>query len=315
MADKRLNVLLVEDDDTHADQMRRLLVTAFDLRRASSLQEMRDVTRSGPDPHVVILDLRLPDGDDPLSTVRQVVAKFGRSAVIVSTGLDDEALAMKVLAMGAQDYLVKDVLIRDQMHTKIRFAYQRKRSELQRIRDSKTDIPVIRDFDENAIVDKIAKRLDDRYKTRSDVHPVVDPSKFTIGQIAAFAKKYWTFLAGSSGFLAAAYAAMVGANDLSETTAKAANSNADAIAVMSKQVGDNADDLARVEREAKKRSEDLRKAIVKTQVLQVKSTEHIERLIEAAPDGENAKKIKRPPELRKAADEVAKIEAEEKLFQ
>jgi signal transduction histidine kinase len=55
---------------------------------------------------VVLLDLTLPDARG-LDTVSQVRAAAPSLPVVVLTGLDDEAVALRAMQAGAQDYLVK----------------------------------------------------------------------------------------------------------------------------------------------------------------------------------------------------------------
>jgi DNA-binding NarL/FixJ family response regulator len=80
--------------------------------------------------NLVLLDLTLPDstGLETLSRLRPTVAT---AAVIVLTGLDDEAAAIQALREGAQDYLVKDRMSPEVLWRSIRYAIERKRVELK----------------------------------------------------------------------------------------------------------------------------------------------------------------------------------------
>src|SRR5690348_3861889 len=117
-SDKTLRIILVEDEQTYADMVRRLLIAKFEFQHAKSLAELLDLGRH-QEPDVILLDLGLPDGGDYISLVMKVVARFRESAVIVTTGLDDEMLALEAMRAGAQDYLVKEMYVRDQMIRKI----------------------------------------------------------------------------------------------------------------------------------------------------------------------------------------------------
>lgn len=55
---------------------------------------------------VILLDLNLPDSNG-FDTFKRVFERSPAVPIIVMTGLDDSELALKTLAEGAQDYLVK----------------------------------------------------------------------------------------------------------------------------------------------------------------------------------------------------------------
>jgi PAS domain S-box-containing protein len=73
---------------------------------------------------VVLLDLGLPDSDG-LETVAEFHAAEPDIPIVVLTGSDDEALALHVLAQGAQDYLVKDQINSQLLMRAIRYAMER----------------------------------------------------------------------------------------------------------------------------------------------------------------------------------------------
>ena len=82
--------------------------------------------RSMPD--VVLLDLSLPDSSG-LATVRAMRSATPDPAIIVLTGLDDQALASDALEAGAQDYLVKGQFDHDALRRAVRNAMVRRRLE------------------------------------------------------------------------------------------------------------------------------------------------------------------------------------------
>lgn len=79
---------------------------------------------------VVLLDLTLPDSTG-LETLSRLRATVATAAVIVLTGLNDEAAAIQALREGAQDYLVKDRMNPEVLWRSIRYAIERKRVELK----------------------------------------------------------------------------------------------------------------------------------------------------------------------------------------
>jgi Flp pilus assembly CpaE family ATPase len=106
---KTLNVLLIEDSPDYAELVRAWLAdeedTKFVLNWADSLLEgMNTLAKGGVD--VVLLDLGLPDssGTDTFMVIRNAAQKV---PIIVSSAADSEALALRLVQEGAQDYLVK----------------------------------------------------------------------------------------------------------------------------------------------------------------------------------------------------------------
>ncbi len=107
MTDDKINILLIEDEDPHAELIQR----AFDdqnsrvyIHRVKSLTEAR-VQLLTQKPALIIADWRLPDGEsmellpdhhDPLST-----------PIILMTSYGNERIAVEALKSGALDYVVK----------------------------------------------------------------------------------------------------------------------------------------------------------------------------------------------------------------
>jgi signal transduction histidine kinase len=98
-------VLLVEDDENHAELMKMALQDAaeeYRLERVGSLEEARHVI-SKQTPDLVLTDYRLPDGDGS----ELVSAVNGLSPVILLTCHGNEQTAVDAMKAGAQDYVVK----------------------------------------------------------------------------------------------------------------------------------------------------------------------------------------------------------------
>ena len=117
--DAPLAVLLVEDNPGDAGLLQALLDEEADAARGGDatarpvavrwvqrLSAAREALADGTPVDVVLLDLTLPDARG-LDTVSQVRAAAPSLPVVVLTGLDDEALALRAMQAGAQDYLVK----------------------------------------------------------------------------------------------------------------------------------------------------------------------------------------------------------------
>src|ERR1700681_3138927 len=76
---------------------------------------------------VILLDLSLPD-EQGLATLTRTHAHAPNVPIVVLTGLDDEALAVKAVRAGAQDYLVKGRVDGDLLIRSMRYATERARA-------------------------------------------------------------------------------------------------------------------------------------------------------------------------------------------
>lgn len=102
-----INILLVEDEDPHAELIQRAFEdydNEFHIHRVRSLAEAREMMRT-LQPRLIIADWRLPDGEsmellpnhrDPLAT-----------PIILMTSYGNERIAVEALKSGALDYVVK----------------------------------------------------------------------------------------------------------------------------------------------------------------------------------------------------------------
>ena len=129
----RHTVLLVEDNPGDARLIRESLSEAvggnFDLETADRLATaLRRLSAGGVD--AILLDLALPD-----SKGRETFSKAKEQAptvpIIVLTGLGDEALALRMVQEGAQDYVTKIDLNGNVLSRAIRYAIERERTDQQ----------------------------------------------------------------------------------------------------------------------------------------------------------------------------------------
>jgi diguanylate cyclase (GGDEF)-like protein/PAS domain S-box-containing protein len=102
-------VLLVEDNPGDARLLREMFAeegpSDTELIHVECMSEAEKYLAGHP-VDIILLDLGLPDARG-LEAVRRARAAAPRSALVVLTGLDDEALSARSLQEGAQDYLVK----------------------------------------------------------------------------------------------------------------------------------------------------------------------------------------------------------------
>lgn len=123
-----LSILLIEDDEVDRLRVRRYLSEGPDawarIDEADSLQKgMAKLACNTYD--CLLLDLHLPDGDgmDFIASLQRDSDTF--PAIVLQTVEDDEALGMRALELGAQDYLVKSAINAPLMLKTIRYAIQR----------------------------------------------------------------------------------------------------------------------------------------------------------------------------------------------
>jgi DNA-binding NarL/FixJ family response regulator len=107
-------VLLIEDHAMIAQGLRAALDQVDDIEVvavAGSIEEGVQQAR-GQDPHVVLLDFRLPDGDAPDGIVRLQKARPNAKILVVSA-MSDYRSVVRAMEAGASGYLLKDQPIND----------------------------------------------------------------------------------------------------------------------------------------------------------------------------------------------------------
>ena len=126
MKDQSTHVLLIEDNPGDADLVRLRLVegkSAVDVNCVSRLSDGLDSLQK-TSPSVILLDLNLPDSQGA-ETFRKVLEQAPNVPVVILSGQDDEALAMKALHQGVQDYLVKGAISSSGLDRAMRYAVER----------------------------------------------------------------------------------------------------------------------------------------------------------------------------------------------
>lgn len=130
-AQKLIEILLVEDNPGDARLIKEYLSEVknitFNFQLSERLMQGIEIVES-ENIDLVLLDLKLPDSEG-LDTFRKIFAAAPHVPIIVLSGLNDEATAIKAVQMGAQDYLVKDKVESDLLIRSIRYAIERKHAE------------------------------------------------------------------------------------------------------------------------------------------------------------------------------------------
>ena len=126
MSDVSNHVLLIEDNPGDADLVRLRLVESNPMVNVSCVNRLSDGIAALKEqaPSLILLDLNLPDSHGA-ETFRKVLEKAPGVPVVILSGQDDQALAVKALHQGAQDYLVKGGVTSAQLDRAMRYAIER----------------------------------------------------------------------------------------------------------------------------------------------------------------------------------------------
>lgn len=133
--EEKINILLIEDNPGDARLIDIYLKESFDniftlltadyLSKGLELLEKQSFT-------IIISDLSLPDSDG-LETFKRIHEKASDTPIIVLTGMEDEAMGINAMKLGAQDFLVKGKLKIGSLKRSITYSIERSRllNELQ----------------------------------------------------------------------------------------------------------------------------------------------------------------------------------------
>ena len=117
-------VLLVDDEEDFLETLaERLRVRDLDVRTATTGEEALDVLGER-EADVVILDVRLP-GMNGIQVLEKIKERFPSIEVVILTGYADAETAIRVMELGAFDYLIKPVAI-DELLYRLQDAHRKK---------------------------------------------------------------------------------------------------------------------------------------------------------------------------------------------
>jgi PAS domain S-box-containing protein len=133
MKTETIKVLLIEDSTDDCALITRKLDkcvnSRFSVVAVSRLAEgLEQLHRTNPD--VILSDLGLPDSHG-LDTVTKILCDAPHTPLVVLSGFDDEAIAIKAVQLGAQDYLVKGHIEDNQMERALFYAIERSRLQAE----------------------------------------------------------------------------------------------------------------------------------------------------------------------------------------
>ncbi|HMX25997.1 MAG TPA: response regulator [Blastocatellia bacterium] len=125
-----ISVLLIEDDFASAEIVKGLVEAESDTFKLEWVSHLRTGLErlAGGGIDLVLLDFGLPDSSG-LSTFQRAHEHAPGVAIIPLTATGDEALALRAIQLGAQDYLFKGSINRQLLTRSMRYAVERKRGE------------------------------------------------------------------------------------------------------------------------------------------------------------------------------------------
>jgi signal transduction histidine kinase/DNA-binding response OmpR family regulator len=123
-----IKILFIEDDLAYAKLVEVLLEESglmdCELINAPTLKDGLELLKTNDDFSAILLDLTLPDSAG-FETLETLTIRYPQKNIIVLTGAKDEALGIKAVQYGAQDYLVKGEFDERQLTKTLRYSIER----------------------------------------------------------------------------------------------------------------------------------------------------------------------------------------------
>lgn len=121
-------LLIIEDDPIFLNalvwQLTKMEYDRMNIVSATSLVESREIAAEF-EPEVILLDLNITDSHG-IDTYHTVISIFPRAAVVILSGMNDEELALQIVKLGAQDYLLKSDVSSKILSKTIEYSKERK---------------------------------------------------------------------------------------------------------------------------------------------------------------------------------------------
>ena len=105
----KIKVLLVDDHPVVREGLRTMLATTPDIEVVAEASDGLEAVEKANDhrPHVILMDLRMPNLDG-LEATRRIKGQLASTSVIVLTVYDNDAYVVDAVRAGAGGYLLKD---------------------------------------------------------------------------------------------------------------------------------------------------------------------------------------------------------------
>lgn len=105
----KIKVLLVDDHPLAREGLRTMLSTASDIEVVAEAADGFEAVEKASEhqPHIILMDLRMPNLDG-LEATRRIKSRLPSISIIVLTAYDDEAYIVDAVRAGAGGYLLKD---------------------------------------------------------------------------------------------------------------------------------------------------------------------------------------------------------------
>ena len=104
--------LLVVDDEVEICNFVRMFFEqrGFSVSVAYSGEEAVKVAEA-KQPHIVLLDVKMRGGEDGFETLPKLRKVVPNAKILMVTGVEDEASALRGRALGAEDYITKPLVL------------------------------------------------------------------------------------------------------------------------------------------------------------------------------------------------------------
>ena len=133
---KTLRILLLDDSENDRMMVKDALLQVradIELVEADEIQTGLGLLARG-DLDCALIDHRLPSGDSLTVLAQAREGGWWRTPIVVLTGIDDDDLGRELLRAGAQDYLLKQELDGRTLMRSLRYAIDRKQTEIESAR-------------------------------------------------------------------------------------------------------------------------------------------------------------------------------------
>ena len=142
--DKKINILIVEDNQDHIFLIKQMLLKIpsdsimyfeYDIKDADSLKRAMELLK-GNKIDIVLLDLGLPDSQE-LESLKRILSVYPEIPVIIQTALGNPDVITEALNNGAEDYLLKGEYDTNLLSRSIRHSIERRKVLIQKINSEK----------------------------------------------------------------------------------------------------------------------------------------------------------------------------------